>query len=129
MHRGRMYVVLSPIDFSFLCFFLFLDLLDALKHAGIVLGAALVVQMALDVFVAEETTRVDVVEHADKVVEAWVELAQVLPAQRVRFRPMRPAFVACENGFEAFKELPVRHVQAIRSIAHKRSFLVCISTE
>lgn len=92
--------------------------LHALEDPLVVLGAGLAKDVALDVFVAEEAVGVVLFEHADKVVEAWVELAQVVRPEGVGLCPMRPAFVACENRFEAGKELPVGHVEPVRPVQH-----------
>lgn len=85
-----------------------------LEHARAVLRAALVEEVPFDVFVTEETLRIDVVENPDEVFKTGIQPAQVVACERVRFCPMWAAFVACENRFEAFEELTVRHVQAVR---------------
>lgn len=91
-------------------------LLDSLVDAVTKLLALLAKDVALDVGVAEHAVWVDVFEHADKVVEARVELAQSLGPKGMRLCPVRLAAMPDEDLLESREELPVGNVEPIRPI-------------
>ena len=99
--------------------------MNLLEDALAVLGALLPEDMAFDVRIAEHTVRVDLLQDTHKVVEVWVQRSQLCSAERVGFSPMRPAMVACENGFEVLEELSVWNIQAIGSA--RREVSLCRS--
>jgi hypothetical protein len=70
--------------------------------------------VAVDVWVAQESARVDALEHAHKVVETGVERAQLRRSQRVRLGPVRPTAVAQDDSLKMGEELAVRYREAVR---------------
>lgn len=80
----------------------------------VVFGATPVKNMAFNVWIPENALGVDFLEDPNEVVEARVQSAQVIRPKRVRFSPVRPAFVACDNALEPLEKLPVRYVEPVR---------------
>lgn len=91
--------------------------MQTLEDSLVVLRSLLAEQMTLYVFVAEEAVRIYVLQDTDEVVEPGIQLAEVVRAQRMRFGPVRPPTMPNHDAFEAFKQLSVGHVQAVRSVA------------
>lgn len=91
--------------------------MQTLEDPLVILRALFAEQMTLYVFVAEEAVRIYVLQNTDEVVEAGIQLAEVVRAQRMRLRPVRPPTMPNHYAFEAFKQLSVGHVQAVRSVA------------
>jgi len=85
------------------------------KHFVTKLGVCLAKDVALDVFVTENAVWVDVLQHANIVIETGIQGAECARSERVGFGPMGTPAVAEQNGFEPLKQLAKRNLEPVRS--------------